>query len=72
MVNDENPTTTIVRRGQPFSGVVRFNRPYDEANDIVQLVFSIGKELKRISIKWFNLLKNYLPMLISIYGQIMK
>ncbi|XP_047030665.1 hemocyte protein-glutamine gamma-glutamyltransferase-like [Helicoverpa zea] len=42
VVNDENPTTTIVRRGQPFSGVVRFNRPYDEANDIVQLVFSIG------------------------------
>ncbi|XP_026739990.1 hemocyte protein-glutamine gamma-glutamyltransferase-like [Trichoplusia ni] len=45
VVNDENPTTTIVRRGQPFSGVVRFNRPYDEANDIVQLVFSIGDKL---------------------------
>ncbi|KAJ8717662.1 hypothetical protein PYW07_005592 [Mythimna separata] len=42
VVNDENPTTTIVRRGQPFSGVVRFTRPFDEANDIVQLVFSIG------------------------------
>ncbi|VVC93088.1 unnamed protein product [Leptidea sinapis] len=23
-VNDENPTTTIVRRGQPFNGVVRY------------------------------------------------
>ncbi|KAJ8717052.1 hypothetical protein PYW08_005451 [Mythimna loreyi] len=42
VVNDENPNTTIVRRGQPFSGVVRFKRPFDEANDVVQLVFSIG------------------------------
>lgn len=44
VVNEENPTVTIVRRGQPFSGVVRFTRPYDEANDIIQLVFSIGDQ----------------------------
>ncbi|XP_059057937.1 hemocyte protein-glutamine gamma-glutamyltransferase-like [Achroia grisella] len=42
VVNDENPTTTIIRRGQPFNGVVRFNRPYDEETDLVQLVFSLG------------------------------
>ncbi|XP_050674600.1 hemocyte protein-glutamine gamma-glutamyltransferase-like [Leptidea sinapis] len=41
-VNDENPTTTIVRRGQPFNGVVRFTRPYDDNDDIVQLVFTLG------------------------------
>ena len=42
VVNDEDPKTTIVRRGQPFNGVVRFNRPYNEAEDLVQLVFSLG------------------------------
>ncbi|XP_037873667.1 hemocyte protein-glutamine gamma-glutamyltransferase [Bombyx mori] len=42
VVNDEVPTTTIVRRGQPFNGVIRFTRPYDETNDLVQLVFSLG------------------------------
>ncbi|KAM3960323.1 hemocyte protein-glutamine gamma-glutamyltransferase [Aphomia sociella] len=42
VVNDENPTATIVRRGQPFNGVVRFNRPYDEEIDLVQLVFTLG------------------------------
>ncbi|XP_060805522.1 hemocyte protein-glutamine gamma-glutamyltransferase [Amyelois transitella] len=42
VVNDENPTTTILRRGQPFNGVVRFTRPYDEGNDLVQLVFTLG------------------------------
>ncbi|KAJ0174303.1 hypothetical protein K1T71_010449 [Dendrolimus kikuchii] len=42
VVNDENPTTTVVRRGQPFNGVVRFNRNYDEATDLVQLVFTLG------------------------------
>lgn len=41
-VNDENPTTAIVRRGQPFNGVVRFTRPFDENEDIVQLVFTLG------------------------------
>ncbi|CAH2244438.1 jg11617 [Pararge aegeria aegeria] len=35
-------TTTIVRRGQPFNGVVRFNRPYDESDDTVQLLFTLG------------------------------
>ncbi|XP_052755774.1 hemocyte protein-glutamine gamma-glutamyltransferase-like [Galleria mellonella] len=42
VVNDETPTTTIVRRGQPFNGVVRFNRPYQEEVDLVQLVFTLG------------------------------
>lgn len=42
VVNDENPTTTIVRRGQPFNGVIRFNRSYDEAADMVQFVFTLG------------------------------
>ncbi|XP_053614168.1 hemocyte protein-glutamine gamma-glutamyltransferase-like [Plodia interpunctella] len=42
VVNDENPTTTILRRGQPFNGVVRFTRPFDEENDVVQLVFTLG------------------------------
>ncbi|GBP63544.1 Hemocyte protein-glutamine gamma-glutamyltransferase [Eumeta japonica] len=41
-VNEEGPKTTIVRRGQPFSGVVRFTRPYDVNNDLVQLVFTLG------------------------------
>ncbi|XP_034835150.1 hemocyte protein-glutamine gamma-glutamyltransferase-like [Maniola hyperantus] len=44
-VNIDPPTdvtTTIVRRGQPFNGVVRFNRPYDENMDTVQLVFTLG------------------------------
>ncbi|CAH0764573.1 unnamed protein product [Diatraea saccharalis] len=41
-VNEENPTTTIVRRGQPFNGVVRFTRDYDETNDMVQLLFTLG------------------------------
>lgn len=41
-VNDENPTTAIVRRGQPFNGVVRFTRPFDENEDIMQLVFTLG------------------------------
>ncbi|CAG5015111.1 unnamed protein product [Parnassius apollo] len=42
VVNEENPTVTIVRRGQPFNGVVRFTRAFDENEDIVQLVFSLG------------------------------
>ncbi|KAL4705624.1 hypothetical protein ACJJTC_002010 [Scirpophaga incertulas] len=42
VVNDENPTTTIVRRGQPFNGVVRFTRPFNEENDMVQLLFTLG------------------------------
>ncbi|XP_049876588.1 hemocyte protein-glutamine gamma-glutamyltransferase-like [Pectinophora gossypiella] len=42
VVNDENPTVTVLRRGQPFNGVVRFTRPYDEENDVVQLVFTLG------------------------------
>ncbi|CAB3257332.1 unnamed protein product [Arctia plantaginis] len=42
VVNEENPTVTIVRRGQPFSGVVRFNRDFDENEDTIQLVFIIG------------------------------
>ncbi|KPJ09521.1 Hemocyte protein-glutamine gamma-glutamyltransferase [Papilio machaon] len=42
VVNEENPTTTIVRRGQPFNGVVRFTRPFDENEDIVQLMFTLG------------------------------
>ncbi|XP_072942893.1 hemocyte protein-glutamine gamma-glutamyltransferase-like [Epargyreus clarus] len=41
-VNDENPTTAIVRRGQPFNGVIRFTRPFDENEDMVQLIFSLG------------------------------
>ncbi|XP_059057933.1 hemocyte protein-glutamine gamma-glutamyltransferase-like [Achroia grisella] len=40
VVNDENPTT-VVRRGQPFNGVVRFDRSYDEETDIIQLVFTL-------------------------------
>ncbi|RVE44371.1 hypothetical protein evm_010992 [Chilo suppressalis] len=44
-VNEENPTTTIVRRGQPFNGVVRFTREYDESIDMVQLIFTIGDKL---------------------------
>lgn len=43
VVNDENPTIAIVRRGQPFNGVVRFTRPFDENEDTVQLVFTLGK-----------------------------
>ncbi|XP_050352599.1 hemocyte protein-glutamine gamma-glutamyltransferase-like [Nymphalis io] len=42
VINDENPTTTVVRRGQPFNGVARFTRPFDENEDIVQLVFNLG------------------------------
>ncbi|XP_045452766.1 hemocyte protein-glutamine gamma-glutamyltransferase-like [Melitaea cinxia] len=42
VINDENPTTAIVRRGQPFNGVVRFTRPVDENEDVVQLVFTLG------------------------------
>ncbi|KPJ04690.1 Hemocyte protein-glutamine gamma-glutamyltransferase [Papilio xuthus] len=42
VINEENPTTTIVRRGQPFNGVVRFTRPFDENEDIVQLMFTLG------------------------------
>ncbi|KAI8420371.1 hypothetical protein MSG28_008888 [Choristoneura fumiferana] len=38
IVNDEDPTVAIVRRGQPFNGVVRFTRPIDENEDVVQLV----------------------------------
>lgn len=41
-VNEETPTTTIVRRGQPFNGVVRFTREYDEDSDMVQLLFTLG------------------------------
>ncbi|KAL0820667.1 hypothetical protein ABMA28_006499 [Loxostege sticticalis] len=41
-VNEEIPTTAIVRRGQPFNGVVRFTRPYDEEKDMVQLLFTLG------------------------------
>ncbi|CAF4877423.1 unnamed protein product [Pieris macdunnoughi] len=41
-VNDENPTSTIVRRGQPFNGVIRFTRPYDENDDLIQFVFTLG------------------------------
>ncbi|GBP35766.1 Hemocyte protein-glutamine gamma-glutamyltransferase [Eumeta japonica] len=41
-VNVKNLKTMIVRRGQPFSVVVRFTRPYDENNDLVQLVFTLG------------------------------
>ncbi|KAG7301256.1 hypothetical protein JYU34_014160 [Plutella xylostella] len=43
VVNELNPTTAVVRRGQPFSGVVRFKRPIDEENDVVQLVFVLGE-----------------------------
>ncbi|XP_038210952.1 hemocyte protein-glutamine gamma-glutamyltransferase-like [Zerene cesonia] len=42
VVNEETPVCTIVRRGQPFNGVVRFNRPYDENDDLVQFVFTLG------------------------------
>ncbi|XP_052743737.1 hemocyte protein-glutamine gamma-glutamyltransferase [Bicyclus anynana] len=42
--NATDITTTIVRRGQPFNGVLRFNRPYDEDCDIVKLVFRLGNE----------------------------
>ncbi|XP_073954050.1 hemocyte protein-glutamine gamma-glutamyltransferase-like [Choristoneura fumiferana] len=42
IVNDEDPTVAIVRRGQPFNGVVRFTRPIDENEDVVQLVFTLG------------------------------
>ncbi|XP_028169213.1 annulin-like [Ostrinia furnacalis] len=41
-VNEENPTTAIVRRGTPFNGVVRFTRPFDEENDMIQLLFTLG------------------------------
>ncbi|CAG9127448.1 unnamed protein product [Plutella xylostella] len=43
VVNELNPTTAVVRRGQPFSGVVRFKRPIDEENDVVQLVFVLDE-----------------------------
>ncbi|XP_063626874.1 hemocyte protein-glutamine gamma-glutamyltransferase-like [Cydia splendana] len=42
VVNEEDPTVAIVRRGQPFNGVVRFTRPYNEESDLVQLVFTLG------------------------------
>ncbi|XP_041984352.1 hemocyte protein-glutamine gamma-glutamyltransferase-like [Aricia agestis] len=42
VVNEEYPTVAVVRRGQPFSAVVRFTRPYDEEVDLVQLVFTLG------------------------------
>ncbi|KAI5640156.1 transglutaminase family domain-containing protein [Phthorimaea operculella] len=42
VVNEETPTVTVLRRGQPFNGVVRFDRPFNEEEDVVQLVFSLG------------------------------
>lgn len=42
VVNEESQKCTIVRRGQPFSGVIRFNRDFDENEDMIQLLFIIG------------------------------
>lgn len=39
----EEPTP-ILRRGQEFNLAIRFNRDYDEENDIVRLFFNFGSE----------------------------
>ncbi|OWR55378.1 hemocyte protein-glutamine gamma-glutamyltransferase [Danaus plexippus plexippus] len=42
VVNDEVPTIAVLRRGSPFNGVIRFDRPIVEDEDTVQLVFTLG------------------------------
>ena len=42
----QNPNKTeflVVRRGQGFDILVEFNRPYDQENDDLRLVFTFGK-----------------------------
>ncbi|XP_053614959.1 hemocyte protein-glutamine gamma-glutamyltransferase-like [Plodia interpunctella] len=42
VLSGKEPKTTVLRRGQPFNGVVRFTKPFDEDMDLVQLVFTLG------------------------------
>ena len=43
----EKETSLVVRRGQEFTVVIIFNRPYDKTKDDVKLLFTTGMFITR-------------------------
>lgn len=43
IVHSKDSPAPVFRRGQNFHFAIRFNRPFDEQNDIVRVHFYIGK-----------------------------